>query len=65
MRKLAVLSLAALFAVGVSVPMSFVGFESSAYAAKKGKKDAAGKCGTMKYYDTKKKKCADASASKK
>lgn len=64
MRKLAVVGLAALFAVGVTAPMSLVGFESSAYAAKKGKKDAAGKCGTMKYYDMKKKSCVDASSKK-
>lgn len=61
MRKFALLGLAAVFAAATVAPVSFAGFEASALAAKakkeKKKKDVAGKCGTMKYFDKKKKAC--------
>lgn len=62
MRKFVIVALAALFATATVAPVPFVGFDSTAEAAKakKGgkKKDAPGKCGTGRFYDTKKKACA-------
>lgn len=59
MRKFALLVLAAMFAAATVAPVPFMGMESTAYAAKKAKKkkDVAGKCGTMKYFDKKSKAC--------
>lgn len=71
MRKFAIFAVAALFAAATVAPVSFMGMESAALAAKakggkeKGPKAAPGKCGTGMFYDKKKKKCADASESKK
>jgi hypothetical protein len=66
MRKFALLFVAVLFAAATVAPVPFIGMDTTAYAAKKGggKKDVAGKCGTGKYFDKKKKKCADASDKK-
>lgn len=60
MRKFAIVALTALFATATVAPVPFVGFESTAEAAKvkKKAKDQPGKCGTGRFYDKKKKACA-------
>ncbi|HXF53996.1 MAG TPA: hypothetical protein VNK52_07720 [Hyphomicrobiaceae bacterium] len=59
MRRIALVAMMAVFAATSFGVTSFVVGSTPAYAAKK-KKDAPGKCGTLNYYDKKKKKCVSA-----